>query len=148
MVCKATQFQIQLMYRSQRTRWVMGLVLIILLYTLFYLLFADRAFTYTIPRKLRHIIKFATTIAVYLIGTYHLGKLQARWMSHLWHFIHITLLATITGIGIYDWTFGMVSYRVKELAATMQEFLISPVLYVAMGILNRKVDVGKQNTFL
>jgi hypothetical protein len=34
----------------------------------------------------------------------------------------------------------MVGTKTKELAATMQEFLISPVLYVAMGILNKRLS--------
>jgi hypothetical protein len=132
------------LYNNERNRWIGGLVVIIILYTLFYLLFADRSFTYDIPRKLRHIIKFGVTILVYFVGTYHLGKLEDKWMSQLWHFIHISLLFSITAIGAYDWAFGMVDKKTKELAATMQEFLISPVLYVAMGILNKRLNKDQQ----
>jgi len=127
------------MYKTDRHKWISGLVIILIIYTLFYNFFADRAYTYEIPRNLRHIIKFGTTIAVYFVGTYHLGKLKDQWMSHLWHFIHVSLLVIITSIGIFDWTFGMVSYKTKELAASMQEFLISPVLYVGMGLINQKL---------
>ncbi|MBM3440405.1 MAG: hypothetical protein FJX94_06040 [Bacteroidetes bacterium] len=127
------------MYKTDRHKWIGGLVIILIIYTLFYNFFADRAYTYEIPRKLRHVIKFGTTIAVYFVGTYHLGKLKDQWMAHLWHFIHISLLMIITGIGIFDWTFGMVSYKTKELAASMQEFLISPVLYVGIGLINQKL---------
>ena len=127
------------MYKTDRHKWIGGLVIILIIYTLFYNFFAVRAYTYEIPRKLRHVIKFGTTIAVYFVGTYHLGKLKDQWMAHLWHFIHISLLMIITGIGIFDWTFGMVSYKTKELAASMQEFLISPVLYVGMGLINQKL---------
>jgi hypothetical protein len=61
-------------------------------------------------------------------------------MAQVWHFIHISLLIIITSIGLYDWAFGMVGTKTKEMAATMQEFLISPVLYVAMGILNKRLS--------
>lgn len=128
------------LYNSDRSRWIGGLIIIVIFYSLFYLLFADRSFTYDIPRKVRHIIKFGTTILVYFIGTYHLGKLSDRWMAQVWHFIHISLLIIITSIGLYDWAFGMVGTKTKEMAATMQEFLISPVLYVAMGILNKRLS--------
>lgn len=127
------------LYNSERNRWLGGLIIILIVYSLFYLLFADRAFTYDIPRKLRHVIKFGTTILVYFIGTYHLGKMTDNWMSTVWHFIHISLLCIITCIGLYDWVFGMVGTKTKEMAATFQEFLISPVLYVAMGILNNRL---------
>lgn len=126
-------------YKSDRQKWIAGLILILIVYTLFYTLFADRSYTYLIPRKIRHIIKFGTTIAVYLMGTYHLGKLKDQWMSSLWHFIHISLLIIITSIGIYDWIFGEVSYAVKDFTASLQEFLISPVLYVGMGLINQKL---------
>ena len=53
-------------------------------------------------------------------------------------------LFSITAIGAYDWAFGMVDKKTKELAATMQEFLISPVLYVAMGILNKRLNKDQQ----
>jgi hypothetical protein len=132
------------LYKSDRSRWIGGLIVILVVYTLFYLLFADRAFTYEIPRKLRHVIKFGTTIVVYFVGTYHLGNLEDKWMSQVWHFVHISLLCAITAIGLYDWVFGMVGTKTKELAATMQEFLISPVLYVAMGILNKRLSKDLQ----
>lgn len=83
---------------------------------------------------------------VYLMGTYHLGKQKNNWMLCLWHLVHISLLSTITCIGIYDWIFGMVSYHVKEIAASMQEFLISPMLYIAMGILNQRLVLNLQKS--
>ncbi len=127
------------LYKTDRNKWIAGLIMILLLYSVYYIYFADRQYTYYIPRKIRHIIKFTTTVAVYFTGSLHLGKLTDKWMGQLWHIIHISLLITITLIGIYDWTFGMVSNGVKELAATMQEFLISPLLYVAMGIINKRL---------
>ena len=126
-------------YRSERARWIGGLMVILMIYTLFYVYFVDSDVLW-IPRKVRHVIKFATTIAVYLVGTFHLGELKDKWMSYLWHFIHISLLGFITLVGLYDWTFGMVSEWVKDLTWSMQEFLISPVLYVGMGILNNRLN--------
>jgi len=132
--------RLNMLYKSERGKWIGGLILILLIYSLFYLLFADRYYTYSIPRKIRHLIKFSTTITVYLVGTFHLGQIKSKWMLQLWHFIHVSLLLTITSIGIYDWTIGMVSYKTKEIAASMQEFLISPVLYFAMGLINNKLN--------
>ncbi len=126
------------LYKTERRRFVMGFVLIVLIYSAYYIYFADTPDAILIPRKIRHLIKFGTTILVYVVGSFHLGTLQQKWMGMLWHCIHISLLVTITSIGLYDWTFGMVSQPTKDLAQSMQEFLISPVLYVGMGILNRQ----------
>lgn len=127
-----------LLYKSDRRRFIMGLFIILLIYTTYYIYFADSEAAITIPRKIRHVIKFGTTILVYLVGSFHLGRLQQKWMAMLWHCIHISLLVIITSIGLYDWVFGMVSQATKDIAQSMQEFLISPVLYVGMGILNSK----------
>jgi hypothetical protein len=126
-------------YESQRSRWIGGLIIILIIYSLFYIFFVDGDVEW-IPRKVRHVIKFVTTVSVYLAGTWHLGKLNDRWMSTVWHFIHIGLLGIITLVGLYDWFIGMVSESVKDMTWTMQEFLISPVLYVGMGILNKRMN--------
>lgn len=123
-------------YKTDRHRFIMGLIIIVVIYSAYYIYFADSEEAILIPRKIRHIIKFGTTILVYSVGSLHLGKLHQKWMAMLWHFVHLSLLVTITSIGLYDWTFGMVSQPTKDLAQSMQEFLISPVLYVGMGILN------------
>lgn len=119
-------------------KWLLGLVLILIVYSCFYLLFADNPDVVNVPRKIRHVIKFAITILVYFIGTHFLGKIEERWMYSIWHFIHISFLVIITSVGLYDWTFGMVSLATKEFVASMQEILISPALYVGMGIVNQR----------
>lgn len=128
-----------MIYKNDRAKWIGGLICVLIIYTLYYVFFVEHAFSYQIPRKIRHVIKFGTTVVVYLVGTYHLGRLKDKWMSTLWHFIHISLLCAITGIGLFDWTFGKVSVKTRELAASFQEFLISPVLYFAMGLINKRM---------
>lgn len=99
-----------------------------------------------IPRKIRHVIKFTTTIAVYIIGSFYLGQIKEKWMSRLWHIVHIALLCIITSFGLFDWFINPLSQSTKDLVQSMQEFLISPVLYVSMGVLNNKINsnlIGK-----
>lgn len=127
------------MFKWIDSKWVIGLFIILAIYTLYYLFFIESHTTILIPRKLRHVIKFSTTISVYLIGSYHLGRIQPPWMSYLWHFVHLTLLFLLVSIGLYDWFLGMVSQEVKDFTSSIQEFLISPVLYVGMGILNKRL---------
>ena len=126
-------------YKSDRQKWIGGLFLIVLVYSLFYIFFFESSNTYLIPRRIRHLIKLTTTIAVYFVGTYHLGLIRERWMSYIWHFIHISLLLVITCIGIYDWLIQEVNASIKEVTVTLQEILISPVLYVGMGLINQKL---------
>ena len=130
-------------------KWLTGLLFIFIIYSSFYIFFAESSYFLDIPRKIRHVIKFVSTVSVYYTGTYHLGRIGNLWMLYLWHIIHISLLFTITMIGVYTWIYGLPGYSVILLAKTFQEFLISPVLYVGMAILNNTfsekkplVDIG------
>jgi len=92
------------------------------------------------PKMAFHLIRFGTTIAVYFIGTLHLGRLKDSWMSKVWHLVHVGGLIIITSLGLVDWFIIEISRSIKHFAHTIQEILISPVLYVAMGILNKALN--------
>jgi hypothetical protein len=120
----------------------MGLVIIFILYSCYYIFIAEQRDTAMLPRKLRHFISLLFTIAVYFAGTYHLGKLKVTWMATIWHVVHIGGLCIITSIGLFDWLFleGKAIPRLSIFARTIQELLISPILYVAMGLLNKSLN--------
>ncbi|NNC50489.1 MAG: hypothetical protein HKO01_08155 [Flaviramulus sp.] len=82
-----------------------------------------------------------------MIGSLHLGKLKDQWMSYLWHFIHITGLCIITSIGLFDWLISDIPLGVLLFGGSVQEFLISPLLFVAMGLLNRKLNKNSSNIY-
>lgn len=128
------------LYQSDKTRFISGLIVIIIIYSCYYIYFAENNALAFLPRKTRHIIKFLTTISVYFVGTFHLGRLKDSWMSVLWHLIHISGLCIIALIGLYDWFIMEVSLNAKQLVSGIQEILISPVLYVAMGLLNKSLN--------
>ena len=128
------------LYRSDKIRFISGLIFIIIIYSCYYIYFEENSDIDFLPRKVKHIIKFSATIAVYFVGTIHLGKLKDSWMSTLWHFIHITGLCIIAIVGFYDWFIMEVSLNAKQFVGSIQEILISPVLYVAMGLLNKSLN--------
>ena len=133
------------LYKSDKIRFIFGLVFVFIFYTSYYLLIVDNRDTEVLSRKIRHIITFLFTIAVYFIGTLHLGKLKARWMASIWHIVHISGLCIITLIGIIDWFIlsDQPHMKLSWLARTIQELLISPVLYVGMGLLNSALNKQK-----
>lgn len=130
------------LYKSDKVRFLSGLIIIIIIYSWYYLCFLhfiENSQTVSIPRKIRHIMILLITITVYFVGTFHLGKIKDTWMSTIWHIIHISGLFIITSIGLFDWLFGG-TIMLTRLARTIQELLISPVLYVAMGLLNKSLN--------
>ncbi|WP_411894389.1 hypothetical protein [Winogradskyella sp. A2] len=126
-------------YKSNKGRFIGGLIFIFIIYSCYYIFIAENRYTAEIPRKLRHLISLFATVAVYFVGTYHLGKLKVKWMSTLWHVVHISGLCIIIGIGLFYYIFldGKAIQELSVLAQNIQEVLISPMLYVAMGLLNR-----------
>lgn len=126
-------------YKSNNIRFILGLVLIILIYSVYYLYFIDNI-DFIFSRKARHAATFLTTLIIYFIGTFHLGKLSDSWMSFIWHIVHISGLFILTSIGLYDWFIGETSLNIRSFAKSIQELLISPVLYVGMGVINSTLN--------
>lgn len=128
------------LYKSDKIRFIFGLIFIVIIYTSYYIFFAENKISITLPRKVVHFIKFSSTVVVYFVGSYHLGKLKDKWMSSLWHFIHISGLCIIIFIGLFDWFIAEIALRVKIFVSSVQEMLISPILYLGMGLLNRSLN--------
>lgn len=118
--------------------WI-GLAGILLVYSLYYLLLRDTHIFYAVPRRLRHVYKFLSVVWVYGIGSSALEKMRALWMYGLWHAIHLILIAALLLIGGADWLSGSLSFGWKHIGASIHELLISPVLYVAMVVVNSRV---------
>ena len=131
-------------YKSDKFRFVIGLILIIVIYSAYYLLFVDYDSAFNISRRIKHIASFATTIVIYFVGTFHLGKLADSWMSSLWHMVHISGLIILTSLGLYDFLFAEISLSLKSFARSIQELLVSPVLYAGMGLLNTTLKNNSQ----
>lgn len=122
----------------KRYLWI-GLAGILLVYSLYYLLLRDNHLFYRIPRKFRHVYKFLTVVWVYGIGSWALEKMRALWMYGLWHAIHLILITALLMIGVADWLQGGLPFGWKHIGASIHELLISPVLYVAMVVVNARM---------
>ncbi len=132
------------LYKSDKVRFVFGLIFIVIIYSAFYVFYFENH-NLNFSRRAGHVIKFGTTIAVYFVGTYHLGKLEDSWMSYIWHIVHVSGLLIITSLGAYDFFISEISLNLKLFAISVQEILISPILYLAMGLLNKTLKGAAAN---
>lgn len=123
------------LYKSPKISFLAGLFFILVVYTAYYLLFVD-TIPIDISTRNKHFITLLTTLIIYFIGTYHLGKLPDNWMSFIWHAVHISGLVILSSLGLYDWLIDDLSLNLKSFARSIKEILISPVLYVGMGLIN------------
>ncbi len=124
----------------------MGLIIILSIYTLFYLFFKDASYVALIPRKLRHIIKFVVLITIYLVGVWHLALDKITWMKTLWHLIHISGIVFLVFLGAYDWLIHPMLQFMREVMDAVNEFLIGPTLFVGMALLQKFLLKGKEGS--
>jgi hypothetical protein len=124
----------------------MGLIIILVIYTLFYLFFKDANYLGLIPRKIRHIIKFVVLITIYLVGVWHLSLDKITWMKTLWHLIHISGIVFLVSLGAYDWLINPMPQFMREVMDAVNEFLIGPTLFVGMAILQKFLLKGKEGS--
>jgi hypothetical protein len=124
----------------------MGLIIILIIYTLFYLFFKDTNYVALIPRKIRHIIKFVVLITIYLVGVWHLSLDKITWMKTLWHLFHISGIVFLVSLGAYDWLINPMTQFMREVMDAVNEFLIAPTLFVVMGLLQKFLLKGKEGS--
>jgi hypothetical protein len=119
-------------------RFILPLIGIIVVYSIYYLFF-EGYYYWGVPRKVKHIGRVLSVLGVYGIGTWSLRKVADAWMMNLWHLVHTVLIAVLIIMGAYDWTIQTLSYPIKRFAASIHEFLISPIFYIGMWILKSKL---------
>jgi hypothetical protein len=122
--------------RKQQLIFWMGLLLIAGLYGLYYVFFLY-GIALDMSLRGRHVLKFLFTISVYATGAFCLRGFAVPWMRWIWHGTYLVILVLLVGLGLYDWLVARTSLGVREVADNLQEFLVSPLLYVAMRIVGR-----------
>ncbi len=125
--------------------WI-GLVIILIIYTLISLFFKEASYYELIPRKLRHVIKFSVLITIYSVGVWHLSLDKITWMKTLWHLIHISGIVFLVSLGAYDWLIHPMPIFMREVMDAVNEFLIGPTLFVVIGLLQNFLLKGKEGS--
>ncbi|HEX5151421.1 MAG TPA: hypothetical protein VFW07_08225 [Parafilimonas sp.] len=123
--------------------FIFGLVAICIIYSL-YRVYFDITYVPDIPGKVKHANKFLFVLIVYGVGTLSLRKYMIGWMMVIWHLVHIIFISLLLLIGAYDWLHGNITDQIRNVANSVFEFLISPVLYVCMGIVQFRLFGNKE----
>jgi hypothetical protein len=130
--------------RNKLIFWI-GLAAIALLYGLYYVFFL-----YGIAQGMslhgRHVIKFLFVAVVYVVGALCLKGFAAAWMLRIWRITYLVILLLLVVFGLFDWLVARTALELREIADNLLEFLVSPILYVAMRILGRRaIDGGERS---
>ena len=89
---------------SKRRYILTGLILIVIIYTLYYMAFVYVGNYNQIPRRVRHIARLLSILMVYGVGYYSFKKYGVKWISGLWNIIYFVVIILLILIGIYDWS--------------------------------------------
>lgn len=86
------------------------------------------------PIRERHVVKFLFILMVYGAGFISLRKWGMPWMLRVWHLCYMLIVLLLLLLGGYDWIIARAPESIRSIADSLQGFLVSPILYVAMRI--------------
>lgn len=125
---------------QSKTFW-WGLICILVIYSTYYLLQADNGFAKQyLPYKLKITVKVLVVMLVYLGGSYFLRNLSQKWLLSLWHVIHLFLISILVLLWGWHYVITPLPLNLRRLGFGIHEFLISPLLYLATGLLGKLED--------
>ena len=125
---------------NRRLFFSLGLLFICIIYTIFNIFLGDD-FDHVLdfPKELRHIFRFGTTLLVYLIGRWVIKREPQGKSLQIWRLVYASLASLLLVIGLYDWCLQRPPLGLRSVAAGLQLFLISPIPYVAVRIIDKYV---------
>ena len=119
---------------KQKRYFLFGLLAICTTYILYYLVFLYNL-SHDMSLKSRHVVKFCSIIITYFIGMMAFRKNGPSWILQVWHICYGSIILLLLILGGYDWAIARTPEQLRIIADNLQEFLISPILFVAIGTL-------------
>lgn len=119
-----------------RNYWL-GFWIMILAYSIVRLFFYEPVFR--MPDWVhgnRQLIRWINITFVYVLGIFVIRTMRERWMLYLWNLVHVLLIAYLLLAAAYEYFIAPMPYGIRGSAAPIIEFLISPVYYMALGLLH------------
>jgi len=121
--------------KVQRAYWI-GLAVISACYAVFYVYFLYSAF-YTMGAREMRVIKFVFVALTFFAGWVGLSKGTVRWAARFWVILFGSLVLLLVALGLYENYFARLPKELRVVLDDLVEFLVSPALYVALGILGQ-----------
>jgi hypothetical protein len=74
---------------------------------------------------------------IFLTGWWILYKMEVGWMLAIWKWVHVSIIGIVLIILVGNKAFDVVPLGILSSVRPMIEFLISPIFYIALGIMYR-----------
>jgi hypothetical protein len=116
--------------------WWVGLIAISVFYAVYYVYFRYSAF-YSMPARQMRVVKFVFVALTFVAGWLGLRKGAVAWAARFWVMAFGSLVLLLVMLGLYENYFARLPVDLRIILDDLVEFLVSPALYVALGILGR-----------
>jgi hypothetical protein len=122
---------------NRRTRFLLSLLAITLLFSVYHLYLTGYGYFQATSKMTRHIVRFGSILLAWAIGEFAFRKNIPGWLLQVWRSLYagVTLLLLLTGV--YDWYAGGLPGGIRNMAITLNEFLLSPAPFVIIWLINR-----------
>ena len=115
--------------------WI-GFWIMVLAYTIVRLFFYEPVVSMPAwVHQNRQLIRWMNVTFVYVVGIFVIRTMEERWLLYLWNLVHLLLIGYLFLASAYEYFIAPMPYGVRGSAAPIIEFLISPVFYIALGVL-------------
>lgn len=118
-----------------------GLIWLLLVYTAVQLLYFNPPvkLPYWVQTFKQPIRWFSITI-VFITGIFILRRVKDQWLLILWNLIHFVVIGYLLAVAFYEYIIAPVSYGIRASVEPIVEFLVSPIIYIGMGIMYASIQ--------
>lgn len=94
--------------------------------------------------RLKQPIRWTSITVVFVTGIFILRKVKESWMLFLWNLIHVVVIGYLLLLAAYEFLIAPVSYGLRASVEPIIEFLVSPIIYIGMGIMYMQIQKGEK----
>ena len=122
-------------HRLPKNYWI-GFLILALAYTLVQFLFY-----HPIIPVVRGLLQYKQTVRwfnitfVYVVGILVIRTMHVSWLMFIWNIVHVVMIGYLLLAAAYEYLIAPLPYGIRGSVAPIVEFLISPIIYMAMGLL-------------
>src|SRR5450631_4160726 len=123
---------------NRRTFFLTGLLAITVLFSVYHLYLTGNSYFQATSKMTRHIVRFGAILLAWAIGEFTYRKSIPGWLLHVWRSLYMAVTLLLLSAGLYDWWAGGLPGGLRNMAITLNEFLLSPAPYVIIWLINRR----------
>jgi len=125
-----------------------GLIGLLAVYSAYSLFLTSGIYLNQTPRIEKVALKWLSIMVVFLIGFFSLRSYAVKWVVEIWNLIYLLTSGILIIASIINWLHEGSIPPVRNIAKALDEFLISPLLYIGIIIISfvfNKMQDNKNN---